>query len=213
MGPIFRNYDPVAWIYPTLERAAFGRTLDAARNAFFDSVVCRNRLLLIGEGNGRFFANCLKHKRGGSITVVDLSGNMLSLLRSRVRRIEPQTAVELVQADFRHWPALGQSFDAIVTHFFLDLFLPGSQRTVIEKIGALSQPETIWVNVDFRPTLRLPINRWIDWLQYRFDSLICGVEADRHYDPAQLILGAGWTSRQQEVFCDGSVVAELFAKH
>jgi hypothetical protein len=37
VSPIFRNYDVVASIYPTLERAAFGRQLDDARNAFLDS--------------------------------------------------------------------------------------------------------------------------------------------------------------------------------
>ena len=193
-----------------LERAAFGRALDEARNAFLYSVVSRNRLLLIGEGNGRFLAHCLQHKVGGSITVVDLSGKMLSLLRSRVRQIERRTALELIQADFRQWQREGQPFDAIVTHFFLDLFLPGSQWSVIEKIAALSQPETIWVNVDFRPALRSPLSRWIDWLQYRFDSLISGVEVDHHYDPAQLIRAAGWISRQERIYCHGSVVAELF---
>jgi ubiquinone/menaquinone biosynthesis C-methylase UbiE len=200
----------VAWIYPTLERVAFGRKLEDARNAFFDSVVCRKRLLLIGEGNGRFLAKCVRHKIGGSITVVDLSGKMLSLVRSRVKRIEVQTALELVHSDFREWQGVGQQFDAVVTHFFLDLFLPDSQRTVIEKITALSRPKTIWVNIDFRPTLASPLNRCVDWLQYRFDRLISGVEADHHYDPAPLIRAAGWLSRQERTYCDGAVIAELF---
>jgi ubiquinone/menaquinone biosynthesis C-methylase UbiE len=200
----------VASLYPTLERAAFGRKLEDARTAFFDSVVCRKRLLLIGEGNGRFLAKCLQRKIGGSITVVDLSGKMLSLVRSRVRRMELRTALELVHSDFRHWQEGRRRFDAVVTHFFLDLFLPDSQRTVIEKITALSQPETIWVNIDFLPTLRSPLSRCVDWLQYRFDRLISGVEADHHYDAAPLIRAAGWIIRQEKTYCDGSVIAELF---
>ena len=200
----------MARIYPALERAAFGRALDEARKAFLDSVVSRHRLLLIGEGNGRFLADCLRHKVGGSITVVDSSGKMLSLLRSRVGQIERRTALELIQADFRQWQGWGEPFDAIVTHFFLDLFLPGSQRLVMEKIATVSQPDTVWVNVDFRPTLRSPFHRWIDWLQYRFDRLISGVEADRHYDPAPVIRAAGWIPRQERIFCRGSLVAELF---
>lgn len=212
MNPIFRNYDVVASIYPALERAAFGRQLDDARNAFFDSLVCRNRLLLIGEGNGRFLGTCLQHKTGGSITVVDLSGKMLSLLRSRVREMEKRTALELVEADFRNWPVAGQLFDGIVTHFFLDLFKPDSQRSVIQKIAALSHRETIWVNVDFQTTLGAPLYRCVDWLQYRFDRLVSGTEADRHYDPAQWIGAAGWISRQERIFRKGSVVAELFVR-
>src|SRR5260370_14451047 len=77
VSPIFRNYDVVASIYPTLERLAFGQQLDDARNAFFDSLVCRNRLLLIEEGNGRFLGPCLLHKIGGSTSVLDCRAEML----------------------------------------------------------------------------------------------------------------------------------------
>ena len=212
MSPIFRNYDVVASIYPTLERLAFGGQLDDARNAFFDSLVCRHRLLLIGEGNGRFLGTCLQHKIGGSITVVDLSGKMLSLVRSRVREMEKRTALELVQADFRHWPVAGKQFDGIVTHFFLDLFRPDSQRSIVQKIAALSSREAIWVNVDFQTRLGSPLYRCIDWLQYRFDRVVSGTEADRHYDPVQWIRAAGWISRQEKAFRKGSVVAELFVR-
>jgi len=212
VSPIFRNYDIVASIYPTLERMAFGQQLDDARKAFFDSLIFRNRLLLIGEGNGRFLGTCLQHKIGGSITVVDLSAEMLSLLRCRVRDMEKRTAVEVVQADFRHWPVAGQSFDGIVTHFFLDLFKPDTQRSIIQKIATLSCRETIWVNVDFQARLSSPLYRCIDWLQYRFDGLISGTEADRHYDPVQWISAAGWIPRQERTFRKGSVVAELFVR-
>jgi ubiquinone/menaquinone biosynthesis C-methylase UbiE len=212
VSPIFRNYDVVASIYPMLERAAFGRQLDDARKAFLDSLVSRNRLLLIGEGNGRFLGTCLQNKIGGSITVVDLSAKMLSLLRSRVSDMEKNTALELVQADFRHWQITGQPFDGIVTHFFLDLFKPDSQRSIIQKIAALSYPETIWVNVDFKTRLGSRLHRCIDWLQYRFDRLVSGIEADRHYDPKQWITAAGWIPRQERAFRKNSVVAELFVR-
>jgi ubiquinone/menaquinone biosynthesis C-methylase UbiE len=156
---LFHNYDFVAPIYPLLERAAFGQTLDEARNAFLDPAIFSKRVLLIGEGNGRFLAHCLQHKVGGSITIIDLSGKMLSLLRSRVCRINCRTALQFVQGDFRDWQPDELLFDAIVTHFFLDLFRPNSQRHIVEKIAAISQPEAVWVNVDFRPGLGSPMHR------------------------------------------------------
>ena len=137
---------------------------------------------------------------------------MLSLLRCRVRDMEKRTALELVQADFRHWPVAGQPFDGIVTRFFLDLFKPDTQRSIIQKIATLSCRETIWVNVDFQARLGSPLYRCIDWLHYRFDGLVSGTDTDRHYDPVQWISAAGWISRQERTFRKGSVVAELFVR-
>ena len=168
--------------------------------------------MLIGEGNGRFLAECLRRKVGGSITVVDLSRNMLSLLYSRVKHIERRTELNLVQVDFRAWDGQRQVFDGIVTHFFLDLFKPDSQLTIVRAIGALSHTGTLWANVDYRPTLESPWHRCIDWLQYRFDHLVSGVEADHHYDPSSLIHAAGWIVRDERLFRGGSVVAQLFGR-
>ncbi len=209
---MFRNYDFVAAVYPALERAAFGRALERARNAFIERITRQDRLLLVGEGNGRFAAECLRRKIGGSITVVDSSAKMLRSLRARIGRIAPRTSIELIEADFLRWAADGNRFDGIVTHFFLDLFRPDRQRQVIERIAALSARDAIWVDVDFEPGGGSFVHRSIDWMQYRFDHLVNGVEADRHYDPRKLIRDAGWQCLESRRFSGGSVVAELRAR-
>ena len=204
-----RNYDFVAPFYPMLERAAFGDRLREARETSLGPVVQAGGALLIGEGNGRFLAACLKEKIGGSITVVDSSEAMLSLLRSRIQGIELQTKLELVHADFCGWSPKPASFDVIVTHFFLDLFRPESQRRIIQKITGLAEANTTWINVDFRPVIRSSLHRWIDWLQYRFDRFLSGVEADRHYDSAPIIAEFGWEIQKEWSFCDGTVFSQL----
>ena len=207
----FANFDLVAAMYPALEWAAFGRALDRARTSFLDRIMCCDRLLLIGEGNGRFLADCLRRKTGGSITVVDSSAKMLSLLRSRIRNIDSRTSLQLLEADFLEWNGDARRFDATVTHFFLDLFKPARQRVVIEKIGALSGPDGIWVDVDFQPGAGSMFHRTIDWLQYQVDHRWNGVEADRHYDSRPLVRNAGWTGTERRTFCGGFVAAELRA--
>jgi ubiquinone/menaquinone biosynthesis C-methylase UbiE len=206
-----RNYDFVAPFYPMLERAAFGEGLTEARRASLSPVVSAERALLIGEGNGRFLATCLEEKIGGSITVVESSGKMLSLLRARIQQIALRTKLEIVHADFCEWSPVALPFDIIVTHFFLDLFRPVSQRRVIEKITALSDAKTIWVNVDFRPVIQSSLHRWIDWLQYRFDGLLSGIEADRHYDCAPIIADFGWQIQKERPFCRGTICSQLLA--
>ena len=204
-----RNYDFVAPFYPLLERAAFGDRLTEARLASLRQVISAERVLLIGEGNGRFLAGCLKEKVGGSITVVDSSRKMLALLRTRIRGIAARTRVELHHADFRQWPSPSPRFDVIVTHFFLDLFRPDSQRQLIEKITGLAGAGTTWVNAEYRPVIQSSFHRWVDWLQYRFDRLVSGIEADRHYDSAPLIAAHGWNIREERQFCGGTIFSQL----
>jgi ubiquinone/menaquinone biosynthesis C-methylase UbiE len=207
-----KNYDFVAPFYPILEKAAFGELLTEARLASVGAVVSGERVLMIGEGNGRFLAECLKEKRGGSITVVDSSEKMLSSLRTRIQKIETQTKVELVHADFREWSPVEAGFDVVVTHFFLEVFRPPSQRRFIEKITALSTMKATWMNVEFRPVLQSRIHRLIDWLQYRFDRLLSGTEADRNYDCGPVIQEHGWEIREEQQFCGSSVCSRLLRR-
>lgn len=210
---MFQNYDLVAPFYPILETAAFGDALNKARSAFLEPIVNAEKTLLIGEGNGRFLAACLKDKKGGSITVIDSSRKMLSLLRSRIQALKHETTLELVHADFLCWEPVASAFDVIVTHFVLDLFRPNSQRRLIEKITTLSKSETLWVNVDFRPMIQSTLHGWIDWLQYRFDRAFSGIEAERYYNPADIIKDFGWIPREERLFCDQTVLARSLVRN
>src|SRR5258707_14055296 len=73
------QFDLVAPLYPVLERWIFGRRLDGARMAFYDAVLQADRILLVGEGNGRFLRSLLARKIGGCVTVVGKSRGMLRL--------------------------------------------------------------------------------------------------------------------------------------
>jgi len=53
------QFDLVAPIYPALECLVFGMLLDDARQAFFDKVLEADRILLVGEGNGRFLKSLI----------------------------------------------------------------------------------------------------------------------------------------------------------
>lgn len=209
---MFGSYDFIARLYPVLERAAFGSALTEARNASLKRVISAEQALLIGEGNGRFLADCIKAKIGGSITIVDASERMLSLARSRICGFHLQTELKFVHADFREWRSSEPHFDVIVTHFFLDLFRPESQRRVIENITAHSTANTIWMNVDSRPVIQSPLHRLIDWLQYRFDRLFSGIEAERHYDSAAIIQELGWRVQHEQAFCSNAVFSHVLTR-
>jgi hypothetical protein len=67
------TFDSVAPFYPLLERLVFGENLAAARDAFSEDLIQSHRILLIGEGNGRFLKRILEYKKRGTITVVEKS--------------------------------------------------------------------------------------------------------------------------------------------
>lgn len=206
------NFDRVAAVYPLLERLSFGDELVRARRAALHLAAGAQHILLIGEGNGRFLRECLGCQTEARVTVVDLSARMLASARRASANQRGRSRVEFVQADFLSWNAPPGTFDLIYSHFFLDLFLPPSQRTAIENIGRCAKPEALWVDVDYCCPRVGRWARWIDWLQYRFDHTFCSVEADRHHDPAAQIWAAGWWATEELFFAAQNVASRTYQR-
>ena len=98
------QFDLVAPIYPALERLVFGAHLDNARQAFVENIIEANRVLLVGEGNGRFLKSLIARKRTGFIKVVEKSRAMIRLAKTRAGESR-NVGVEFIEADFSPLPA------------------------------------------------------------------------------------------------------------
>jgi tRNA (cmo5U34)-methyltransferase len=205
------QFDLVAPHYPLLERCVFGSRLDRARQAFFDAIVQADRILLVGEGNGRFLKSLLARKGNGSVKVVEKSPVMVRLAKDRIRKLEDLPVdVEFMETDVCEYnPA--NKFDCLVTHFVLDLFNPPAQRSLIERITELTTPNGTWINVDFLParTLRGGI---LMWLQYAFFRLVSQIEARHRFDESTAAAAAGWTVVETISYLGGLVVAKRWQK-
>jgi ubiquinone/menaquinone biosynthesis C-methylase UbiE len=205
------QFDLVAPLYPLLERCVFGSRLNRARLAFFDAIVPADRILLLGEGNGRFLTLLLKHKNKGCVEVVEKSAVMIRLAKERIRRLgEIRCDLRFIETDVREYhPA--NKFDCVVTHFFLDAFNPLAQRGVIKRIAEVTTPSGTWINVDFLParTLRGGI---LMWLQYAFFRLVSRIEASRCFDGSTAAAAAGWTAAENISYLGGLVVAKRWQK-
>jgi ubiquinone/menaquinone biosynthesis C-methylase UbiE len=201
----------VAPLYPLLERCVFGSRLDGARQAFFDAIVQADRILLVGEGNGRFLKSLLAHKRNGSVKVVEKSAVMVRLAKDRIRKLEEVPFdLAFIETDVREYnPA--NKFDCVVTHFLLDLFNPPAQRSVTHRIAELTTASGTWINVDFLParTLRGGI---LIWLQYAFFRLVSQIEARHCFDESTAAAAAGWTVIETISYLGGLVVAKRLQK-
>lgn len=201
----------MAPFYPILEGWVFGSRLDNARNAFYDAVLQANRVLLVGEGNGRFLKSLLAQKMGGCIKVVEKTPMMVRLAKDRIRSLpEIRCDLEFIQTDFRNYRP-EQQFDCVVTHFFLDQFNPPAQETVIERIAELSIADAIWINVDFTSPKTLG-GRVLMWSQYVFFRVLSRIEATRGFDETAAAGKTGWIVADTLSFLGGLVVAKQYRK-
>ncbi|MBV9875827.1 MAG: class I SAM-dependent methyltransferase [Verrucomicrobia bacterium] len=204
------QFDLVARIYPALERLVFGVRLDNARKAFFEEVLDADRVLLVGEGNGRFLKSLIARKRAGYVCVVERSKVMIRLAKDRAGD-SGKVGLEFIEADFRAYRP-EQDFDCVVTHFFLDLFNPPSQLAIIEKMAESVADGGTWINVDFVParTLRHEI---LMSLQYAFFRVVSRIESKRCFDESEAATAAGWTVAEAISYLGGLVVAKRYRKN
>lgn len=206
------TFDLVANFYPWLEQMVFGSALSRSRNFFAQRIAEGNRILLIGEGNGRFLVEIAKQTSSASFTVVDSSARMLADSARRLATIDGCPRVEFIQADILEWRAPPGNYDRVVTHFFLDLFTPQSICRIIEKISRVASEGTLWINVDFRSENGSFGEKAMLWAQYRFFRMSAGIEASRLYSPLPCIEEAGWQVLESRSLQSGWISAHLMGR-
>jgi len=206
------NFDLVASFYPLLEQIVFGSTLSRARRFFIPRVREGNKILLIGEGNGRFLFEMVKQTSSASVTVVDSSARMLASAARRIATVDCCSGIELIHADILEWRAPAAHYDWIVTHFFLDLFPPCRIRRVVEKISRLATEDSLWINVDFTSKNQSLRQKLLIWAQYRFFQISAGIEASRLFDARPSIRQAGWEIWAERSLDSGWISAHLMSK-
>ncbi len=140
------NADPLARWYRWFEYGAFGFALEDARFDFLAYAGGARRVLILGEGDGRFLARLLEYNRHARITVIDTSAQMIELARRRT------PATELSRVQFLHgdWSVLpADEFDLVVSHFFLDVLVSCEAEAVIAKINAVLAPGSAFLISEF----------------------------------------------------------------
>ncbi len=201
------NFDRLARWYPWMERGAAGGLMQRCRIAFLDRISPPRRVLLAGEGPGRFLAELTRRFPEASVTVVDSSERMLDLAKRNLGR-KRVGRVEFVHADVLEWEVPKGEFDLIVTHFFLDGFRPESLGACVTRLATTAAPEADWLMADFQIAeqgLARIRGRAIVWLLYRFFRITCRLDADRLTDPSQFLNAAGFELRERRDF-DGRLL-------
>ena len=176
------SFDRIARYYEALETIAAGGKMQRCRLAFLEDIPVPRKVLLAGEGHGKFLLECVRRYPGAKIVVIDASAAMLEVARSKLAVLESaHSRVEFVHADVLQWESPAGGFDLIATHFFLDCFPTDPLADVVARLGELASPDAHWLLADFQiaPTRWAGLRcRVIVGLLYGFFRMVCGLKAN-----------------------------------
>lgn len=209
------KFDRLAPHYRWMEWVLAGERLQTCRVCYLDQVLDAHSILLAGEGNGRFLRACRRRIPKARITCLDASHGMLQQAERRLLQggfsLE---AVDFVNADALLWKGPADSFDLIVTHFFLDCFRPDQLRQVVANLARTARPQARWLLADFCIPASGPGRtraRIIHGLMYGFFRAFARLPA-RHLTPPESFLEtANFTLLHRQVSEWGLLHSDIWA--
>ena len=205
------SFDRVAPHYRWLETVAFGKQLQQARVAFVGEIGRPHRVLIVGEGNGRFLAELLRVHPCLQVDCIEASTRMIALAH---RELE-ESRVNFIQADIQATLLPAQHYDVIVTHFFLDCFVEKTLAMVIAKLANAATPQARWLVADFcepgKGWRRLRA-RFLIAMMYSFFRAIAGIEARRLVDYRPFLRAQGFVLTEATLSPNEMIRSELWRR-
>jgi ubiquinone/menaquinone biosynthesis C-methylase UbiE len=205
------SFDRVARIYRWLETFVFGNQLQQARLAFPGEIDSPGRVLVVGEGDGRFLAEFVRLHPHSTVDCIEASGAMLRLAQARAEF----PGVNFIHQDANESVLERESYDLIVTHFVLDCFNERTLSRLIEKLCHAAAPSSRWLIADFCE----PPTGWRRWwarfliaIMYQFFRCVAGIEATRLVDFAPFLRLGGFTLRKQVFSPNEMIRSQLWAR-
>lgn len=197
------GFDLLAPHYRWLEFLLAGNKLQRCRTAYLPRSAPAQRVLIAGEGHGRFLSACRKHWPEARLTCLDASARMLRTARARLLRQGLSVeGIEFVHADLLTAALPVGSFDLLVTNFFLDCFPPGQLSAVVAKLAQAASPQARWWLADFRVPAGGPA-RWrallIHFAMYTFFRLVTRLPARKLTPPDDLLIQHGFKLQHRQL--------------
>ena len=174
------GFDFVAPFYDSLAGLVFGRAIRDAQIIFLNMIPRQSRILIIGGGTGWILPELFTHSSPARIVYLEASPKMLNLARQQI--INP---VQEACTEFRLGSEKNirpeEKFDAVISHFFLDLFLPDQLTDITNIIFKSLRPGGFWLIADFIRTpgrsIRPICNRILIKSMYAFFRVLSRISA------------------------------------
>jgi ubiquinone/menaquinone biosynthesis C-methylase UbiE len=210
------SFDALAPHYRWMEAVLAGPRLQRCRTAWLDELHGCRDILIAGVGHGPFLARAAQRLPQARITAVDASAGMLREARRRAGRSGiGENRIQFIHATLPAWRPPAESFDAIVTHFFLDCFPPDELREVISSLAAAARPAARWLLADFTvPASGLARQRAraVHALMYGFFRRATKLRARRVTQPDGLLAAEGFALVRRQTSEWGLLHSDLWAR-
>jgi ubiquinone/menaquinone biosynthesis C-methylase UbiE len=206
------NCDFIARWYRFLEYASFGRALHRRRCHFLPQLAGARKVLVLGEGDGRFLAEFVCANPKTEVDYFDCSEKMLLLTAKRIGKTQ---RVHCHCGDILNSPLPGHAYDLIVTHFFLDCFAGPELTLAIRKISEAASDDARWVVSEFREPpngwRRLRARFWIRFLYFAF-RVATGLKTQRLPNYAGALQDAGFELQSEVVANAGLLTSQMWIR-
>lgn len=127
----------------------FGVRLHQTRLALLDQLPSIQTALFLGDGDGRLLEAFCKRQPHADVTSIDQSPKMLASQRCRIDRLSHSGQIHFELANAIDYKPPEQSFDLIVSAYFLDCFTEQQLRESLPRWLAALKPDGKLYYVDF----------------------------------------------------------------
>jgi ubiquinone/menaquinone biosynthesis C-methylase UbiE len=189
------NCDRIARWYRWLEYAAFGGALRKRREAFLFELGNPQKVLVLGDGDGRFLQVFHALYPQAQIDAVDVSEKMIALAKARM------DCVTFHVADAREFAF--EQYDLAVAHFFFDCFEDQELQAMLERIKTKA-----WLVSEFRNT------RWSSPVLgglYFFFRLTTGLKTSALPEHGRMLEEIGYIKEKEQTALGGLLASEYWA--
>jgi tRNA (cmo5U34)-methyltransferase len=189
------NCDLLARCYRWLEYAAFGGALRSRREAFLFELGNPQKVLVLGDGDGRFLQVFTALYPEAQVDAVDSSERMIELASARV------SSATFHLADAREF-VFEQEYELAVAHFFFDCFEERELAAMLARVRTKG-----WLVSEFRNTRwSWPVLRGL----YFFFRLTTGLRVTSLPDHRAALERLGFRVEREEVTQGGLLVSEMW---
>ena len=210
------SFDLLAPHYRWMEALCAGGQLQRCRTALLKVISAPQRVLIYGEGNGRFLVELCRRFPEAQLTVVEASKVMIELARARLRRAGLAGArVEFIHADALTWQPPKAAFDLIVTCFFLDCFCEDQLQHLVPVIASAAAADAQWLHADFQIApagLRRVCSRVIVGTLYAFFRWATRLPGHELVNVEPYLSAAGFTRYERREFIFGLLFCERWKR-
>jgi ubiquinone/menaquinone biosynthesis C-methylase UbiE len=203
------NCDGIARWYRTLEYLVFGRALERRRLEYLNDIADARRVLILGDGDGRFTAEFVRRNGEATVEVVDLSAGMMAMARERMGG--GSRNVRFRVGDARSISFEG-TYDLVVTHFFLDCFGSDELPALIARVAERCDDGARWVISEFglpeRGVGRIAARMLVRFMYFCF-WLTTGLNVKQLPDYASALEEKGFRVVRRRAVLGGLLVSEI----